>query len=187
MATLQARRLLPTNRGRPDTDSAFLNIYIYPATSCWLFEQCSKFNPHQYLHSVRPGFGDRDITASISSNYLYSDNNPMVTSSPLTVPPQRIPSIPTPRKSQRELPITPVLTLLASTPLIPLLPETIDLPGSPTPVPPRSTPIIGSRNTHKSGIEAINNHNLLTFLTPPKEGSDLTEKGFGLAPICPMK
>ena len=80
----QAGRLPPTNGGRPDADPAFLYIYTYPVSSCWLFKQCSKFNPHPYVHSVRPEFGDRDIAASISPNSLYSDNNPMVTGSPLT-------------------------------------------------------------------------------------------------------
>jgi len=84
MATLQARRLLPTNGGRPDTDLAFLYIYPYPVSSFWLFEQCSKFTPHPYVHSVRPEFGDHDIARSISPNSLYSDSIPIVTGSPLT-------------------------------------------------------------------------------------------------------
>jgi len=84
-AELQARRLPPTNGGRPDDDPAFLYIYTYPVTSCWLLEQCSKFNPHPYVHSVRPEFGDRDIARSISPNSLYSDSIPMVTGSPLTL------------------------------------------------------------------------------------------------------
>jgi len=84
-ATLQTRRLLPTNGGRPDTDAAFLYIYTYLVSSCWLFEQCSKFNPHPYVHSYGPEFGDRDIARSFSPYSLYSDSIPMVTGSPLTL------------------------------------------------------------------------------------------------------
>jgi len=85
MAKRQAARLPPISGGRPDADPAFLYIYTYPVSSCWLFEQCSKFNPHPYVHSVRPEFGDRDIARSISPNSLYSDSIPMVTGSPLTL------------------------------------------------------------------------------------------------------
>jgi len=85
MATLQARRLPPTNSGRPDVDPAFLYIYTYPVSSCWLFEQCSKFNPHPYVHSVRPELGDRNIARSFSPYSLYSNSIPMVTGSPLTL------------------------------------------------------------------------------------------------------
>jgi len=49
------------------------------------FEQCSKFNPHLYVHLVRPEIGDRDITRSISPHSLYSDSIHMVTGSPLTI------------------------------------------------------------------------------------------------------
>ncbi|RPB19202.1 hypothetical protein L211DRAFT_853391 [Terfezia boudieri ATCC MYA-4762] len=49
----------------------------------WLFEQCSKFNSHPYVHPVRPEFGDRDIVRSNSPNSLCSDNIAMVTGSPL--------------------------------------------------------------------------------------------------------
>jgi len=84
MTTLQARRLPPTNSGRPDVDPAFLYIYTYPVSSCWLFEQCSKFNPHPYVHSLRPELGDRNIACSFSPYSLYSDSIPMVTGSPLT-------------------------------------------------------------------------------------------------------
>ena len=82
-AELQARRS-PTNGGRPDADYAFLYIRTCPVSSCWLFEQCSKFNPHPYVNSVRPEFGDRDIARSFSPYSLYSDSIPMVTGSPLT-------------------------------------------------------------------------------------------------------
>jgi len=68
MVMLQARKLPPTNGGRPDADPAFLYIYTYPVSSCWLFEQCSKFNPHPYVHSVRPEYGDRIIARFISHN-----------------------------------------------------------------------------------------------------------------------
>ena len=84
-AELQAGMLLPTNGGRPDADSASLYIYTYLVSSYWLFEQCSKFNPHSYVHSVRPEFGDCDIARSFSPYSLYSDSIPMVTSSPLTL------------------------------------------------------------------------------------------------------
>jgi len=83
-AVLQAGRLPPINVGRPDADSAPLYICAYPVSSCWLFEQCSKFNPHPYVHSVRPEFGDHDIAHSNSPKFLYSDNIPIVTALPLT-------------------------------------------------------------------------------------------------------
>jgi len=73
------------NIGRPDADPAPLYICAFPVSSCWLFEQCSKFNPHPYVHSVRPEFGDHDIARSNSPKFLYSDNIPMVTASPLTL------------------------------------------------------------------------------------------------------
>jgi len=84
MVERQAVRLPPINGGRPDGDPASLYKYTYPVSSCWLFEQCSKFNPHPYVHSVRLEFGDHDIACSNSPNFLYSDNIPMVTGSPLT-------------------------------------------------------------------------------------------------------
>jgi len=84
-ADLQGGSVPPTNAGRFDADPALLYIYTYPVSSCWLFEQCSKFNPHPYVHSVRPEFGDHDIALSISPNSQYSDSIPMVTGSPLTL------------------------------------------------------------------------------------------------------
>jgi hypothetical protein len=83
-AELQAGSLPPTNGGRPDAYPASLYIRTYPVSSCWLFEQCSKFNPHPYVHAVRPEFGDRELARSNSPNYLCSDNIPTVTGLPLT-------------------------------------------------------------------------------------------------------
>jgi len=85
MTEQQAAALSPISGGRPDSDTASLYIYTYPVSSFWLLEQCSKFNPDPYVYSVRPEFGDRDITPSISPNSLFSDNIPKVTGSSLTL------------------------------------------------------------------------------------------------------
>jgi len=82
--------------------------------------------------------------------------------------PHRIPSIPTPIKTQGKQLITPILILLVRTLLIPLLLKRVGLPSSLTHKPPRSTSVISSRNTSKSSIEAFNKPDFLNLPLPTK-------------------
>ncbi|RPB22408.1 hypothetical protein L211DRAFT_839773 [Terfezia boudieri ATCC MYA-4762] len=75
-----------SSSGWPEVNPAFLYICLLLVSSFWLFEQCSKFNLHLYVQSVRPEFGDHDIARSNSPISPYFDNIAMVTGSPLTTP-----------------------------------------------------------------------------------------------------
>jgi len=83
-ATLQARRLSPTNGGRPDTDPTFLYIYTYSVSSCWLFEQflsstltrtCTQLGPIWWSRYRLLFFSLFPIFQQYSHGHQFTSNN----------------------------------------------------------------------------------------------------------------